>query len=141
VVNHLTNYEKGRILEKKVLDYFRYHGFVGLRAAQSKGPYDVIVSPPRHARIQATLHIQCGPKTKDYLSKLRDVALKHYGVAAHLYKEDRHEPKISFLILDNYISLQEFLATCYGIMMPATWKQALKFQAINDRESRKKKNA
>jgi len=136
----LTNYEKGRILEKQVLDYFRYHGFVGLRAAQSKGPYDVMVSPPYTAKTLTTLHIQCGPKTKDYLDKLFDVAQNHSGIKTHLFKEARYEPKISFLANKNYTSLQEFLSTCYGIIMPATWKQALKFQAINDREARKLKN-
>jgi len=140
VGTQLTNYEKGRKLEKQVLDYFRYHGFVGLRAAQSKGPYDVMVSPPLAAKNQSTLHIQCGPKSKTYLEELFDVAQKHHGLKAHLYREAKCEPKISFLMLSNYVSLQEFLAYCYGIPMPHPWKQALDGQANIDRESRKIKN-
>ena len=134
--NHLTNYEKGRLLEKKVLDYFRYHGFVGLRAAQSKGPYDVMVSPPFYTESPLTLHIQCGPKTEEYLDKLLNIALKHSGLKAHLYKENHCEPKISLLNHDNYISLQEFLTLFYGIKMPAPWKQALQQQAKDDRDTR-----
>ncbi len=137
--NHLTNYEKGRKLEKQVLDYFRYHRFVGLRAAQSKGPYDVMMSPPLTAKSQFTLHIQCGPKTENYLNELFNVAQNHSGMKAHLYKEPRCEPKISLLGHENYTSLQEFLSTWYGLRMPWAWKYALGRQALSDRERRKMK--
>lgn len=138
--NPLTNYEKGRQLEKKVLDYFRCHGFVGLRAAQSKGPYDVMVTPPIHLDTSKTLHIQCGPKNEEYLAMLFDIAQKHGGLKAHLYKKNRCEPKISILGgAFNYTSLQEFLTLFYGVKMPYPWKPALELQATYDRNTRKAK--
>ena len=138
-MNQLSNYERGRKLEKRTLDYFLYHGFVGNRSAQSKGPYDVIVSPPIHFQNQSTLHIQCGPKSKKELEAYAGIAQKHHGMKAHLYKNGKKEPKISLLDFDNYTSLQEFLATHYGALMPSPWKQALDRQARFDRDAREAK--
>ena len=140
--NHLINlYEKGRLLEKNVLDYFRYHHFIGCRAAQSRGPYDVIVSPPSTCFTTTTLHIQIGPKSKKELQYLWDIATGHAGFKAHLFfSKMEKQPKIKLLHENEYSHLPAFLMKWYNFEANEYlfgWKEAIHNQTLIDREVRK----
>lgn len=80
-------YRKGRIAEKKVMDWLRAHGFYNLRRSKgSRGPYDIYGRSPSGTKTYAQVKSGSARLSKEEKEKLREVAKKRGGFAVYIHK-------------------------------------------------------
>lgn len=80
-------YRKGRIAEKKVMNWLQSHGFYNLRRSKgSKGPFDIRGRSPSGVKVYIQVKSGSAKLTKEEKEKLREVAKKRKGFAAYVHK-------------------------------------------------------
>ncbi len=80
-------YRKGRIAEKKVMDWLRDHGFYNLRRSKgSRGPYDIYGRSPSGVKTYVQVKSGSARLTREEREKLREVARNRGGFAAYVHK-------------------------------------------------------
>ena len=80
-------YRKGRIAEKKVVNWLQSHGFYNLRRSKgSRGPYDIRGRSPSGTKAYIQVKSGSAKLTKEEKEKLREVARKRGGFAAYVHK-------------------------------------------------------
>ncbi|HIH72360.1 hypothetical protein GBV73_09640 [Thermococcus sp. 101 C5] len=81
-------YRKGRIAEKKVMDWLRSHGFYNLqRSKGSRGPYDIYARSPSGVKTYVQVKSGSAWITKEEKGRLKEVARKRGGFAAYVHKD------------------------------------------------------
>lgn len=97
----MTNYEKGRRFEYRVRDFFREHGFLVIRAAQSK-PIDLVC-----LKDGKSILVECKTNRKALRRQTREELLKmaecSHAIAVFAYKEKRQMKLLNVKTNDPYL--------------------------------------
>ena len=80
-------YRKGRIAEKKVMNWLQSHGFYNLRRSKgSRGPHDIYARSPSGTKTYAQVKSGSARLSKEEKEKLREIAKKRGGFAVYIHK-------------------------------------------------------
>jgi Holliday junction resolvase len=97
----VNTYRKGRIAEKKVMNWLREHGFYNLRRSKrSRGPYDIYARSPSGVKTYVQVKSGSARITKKEIEKLREIARKRKGFAAYVHKDKGN--KVRMVPLGNW---------------------------------------
>jgi Holliday junction resolvase len=97
----MTNYERGRRFEYQVRDFFREHGFLVIRAAQSK-PIDLVC-----LKDGKSILVECKINRKAMRRQAREELVKmaesFHTIAVFAYKEKRQIRLLNTKTNDPYL--------------------------------------
>ena len=88
VKNLVNPYRRGRIAEKKVVNYLRQRGFRNIRRSKgSRGPADIYATK-NNTKFYIQVKSGTARPTRDEIRKLRKLAKERHGVAAVIHRKD-----------------------------------------------------
>ncbi len=91
----INKYRKGRIAEKKVVNWLKTHGFFNIRRSKgSRGPYDIYAVSPSGVKTYIQVKSGTARLTSEEKSKLRKIAKKRRGFAAYVHYYGRGKFKM-----------------------------------------------
>ncbi|MEM1981501.1 MAG: restriction endonuclease [Candidatus Hadarchaeales archaeon] len=84
-------YRKGRIAEKKIVNYLAKRGFTNIRrSAGSRGAADIRARGPSGTKFYIQAKSGSAHPTREEIRKLRALAKKRQGVAVVIHKDGGH---------------------------------------------------
>lgn len=97
----VNTYRKGRIAEKKVVNWLKEQGFSNIRRSRgSRGPYDIYAVSPSGVKTYIQVKSRTARLSSEEKIKLRKIAKKRGGFAAYIHYDGRG--KIKFSPLGNW---------------------------------------
>ncbi|AGK61343.1 hypothetical protein Asulf_01352 [Archaeoglobus sulfaticallidus PM70-1] len=97
----VNSYRRGRIAEKKVVNWLKKLGFKNVRrSGGSRGPHDIYAVSPSGVKTYVQVKSYSARLTKEERRRLRNVAKKRKGFAAYVHYDGRG--KFRMLPLGNW---------------------------------------
>ncbi len=86
----VNTYRRGRIAEKKVVNWLKKLGFKNVRRSKgSRGAYDIYAVSPSGVKTYVQVKSYSARLTKEERRKLRNVAKKRKGFAAYVHYDGK----------------------------------------------------
>ncbi len=102
----VNTYRRGRISERKVMNYLRELGWYNLvRSKGSRGPWDIRGRTPRGFKAYIQVKSYSARPTQDEIRRLKEYAKKHGGLAVVAYYFGNG--KIKFRFIGNWSKMRK----------------------------------
>lgn len=138
----MTKYERGRKLERQLVDFMEFHGFHAIRSAGSKGIFDVMAIPKTNLDISSPIVFQCKKDKAKNTKELQNLIKIGPYINAHVVWVTKNPgstkaPKFKIVSSNETYEPHEFLTAFYGNIAPLSWFLAIKAQQDINRLLRK----
>jgi len=91
----VNKYRRGRIAEKKVVNWLKERGFRNIRRRKgSRGPYDIYAVSPSGVKSYIQVKSHKARLKKEEREKLREVAKKRKGLAAYIHYNGKNDVRM-----------------------------------------------